>query len=666
MVDKLIKQVDFLIAFFICLFLLPGRLLAETEAEDYLVVRQLTRQSGLPDQDVNRIYFDSKGYAWISTFGGGLVRYDGDSFVKFATKTDPAFVNDFVNQSCEDGYGRLWVPTAGGMNILDLKTLSWVDSLPGMSRAWRYSHSPGDMNRDANGGLWFVSDDVLYRVSFADEGSRCVVDSLQCNVSNASLMSRIDDVDQDGSAWISLNGRLFKVRPIADKGLSLSEILPGVDIGEDNKATAYLRAGNDVWIGTLKGLYRVNVTSGRFTRFLHSESDRHSLPNDEITGLCLSPEGEVLVGSLGGVSIYNAADQLFDTYGSHPNDYGNALLPGEMVRSIVTRDRQVWVGLEAEGLAILQRKPLPVTNLDVEVLLTGAGRQDKRSDRKGCIYSFHDCTVLEGNIDTKDQFLGNRVRTVVDAQTGGGGAGMAGLRIEARILREREPVIQGNIGAEGAHRNLLDDPARQGVTQLDLLDLEEGGVIDTQVGATVELVAAVRLRILVTGGGGVLPGVLIENPERILLQRVGTGHRVEQFGALGTGAQHQQVESLPAHVERNTVREIRNAAAGEIPVVRRDRVVIVEILVHGGAGVRIDMVHHEGAQVPQRVAFLEVGHVIGAPDLLARDAVLGSALHDLVVDRGENSRSLPVLMASTAHCFRNSGLRSRLPCCTAP
>ena len=126
---------------------------------------------------------------------------------------------------------------------------------------------------------------------------------------------------------------------------------------------------------------------------------------------------------------------------------------------------------------------------DVEVLLTGAGRQDKRSDRKGCIYSFHDCTVLEGNIDTKDQFLGNRVRTVVDAQTGGGGAGMAGLRIEARILREREPVIQGNIGAEGAHRNLLDDPARQGVTQLDLLDLEEGGVIDTQVGATVELVA---------------------------------------------------------------------------------------------------------------------------------------------------------------------------------
>ena len=363
MVEILFKRVDFLIAIFIGLFLLPGRLLADTEAEDYLVIHRLTRQSGLPDQDVNRIYFDSKGFAWISTFGGGLVRYDGDSFIKYTAKTDPAFINDFVNQCCEDGFGRLWVPTAGGMNILDLKSLSWVDSLPGMSRAWRHSHSPGDVNRDANGCLWFVSDDVLYRVSFADEGKRAVVDSLQCNVSNASLMSRIDDVDDDGSAWISLGGRFFKVRPIADKGLSLSEILPGVDIGEDNKATAYLRAGNDVWIGTLKGLYRVNVTSGKYTCFQHSEAERHSLPNDEITGLCLSPEGEVLVGSLGGVSLFNAADQQFDTYSSHPNDYGNTLLPGDLVRSLVTRDRQVWVGLEAEGLAIIQRKPLPITNL---------------------------------------------------------------------------------------------------------------------------------------------------------------------------------------------------------------------------------------------------------------------------------------------------------------
>ena len=363
MVDILKKRVDFLLTIFTCLILLPGRLQAETAAEDYIVINRLTRQNGLPDQDVNRIYFDSKGYAWISTFGGGLVRYDGDSFIKYTAKTDPAFINDFVNQCSEDGYGRLWIPTAGGMNILDLKSLALVDSFPGMSRAWQRSHSPGDVNRDANGCMWFVSDDVLFRVSFADGGNRFQVDSLQCEVSNASLMSRIEDVEEDGSAWLTLGGRFYKVRHIAGKGLSLSGILPGVDIGEDNKATAYLRAGNDVWVGTLKGLYRANIATGKYTCFQHAESDRRSLPNDEVTGLCLSPEGEVVVGTLGGISIYNAADHSFDTYGSRPNEYGNALLPGEMVRSLVVRDSQVWVGLEAEGLAVIQRKPLQITNL---------------------------------------------------------------------------------------------------------------------------------------------------------------------------------------------------------------------------------------------------------------------------------------------------------------
>lgn len=363
MVDKLSKRVEYLLAFFFSMILVPGNLYAGMDGEEFIVINRLTRQSGLPDQDVNRIFFDSRGYAWISTFGGGLVRYDGDSFIRFSSKTDPEFINDFVNQCAEDEFGRLWIPTAGGMDILDLNTLDLVDSLPGMSRAWRRSHSPGDVNRDADGCLWFVSNDFIYRVSFPDGGNYAQVDSLHCDVSNASLMSRMDDVDEDGSVWTSLGGHFYKVRYIEGKGLSMSGILPGLDIGELNKATVYLRSGKDVWIGTLNGLYRMSLDSGNITCFLHSESDRQSLPNDEITGLCLSPDGDVLVGTLGGVSIYNAADRSFDTYSSHPNGYGNVLLPGDMVRSLVIRDRQVWVGLEAEGLAIIQKKPLNITNL---------------------------------------------------------------------------------------------------------------------------------------------------------------------------------------------------------------------------------------------------------------------------------------------------------------
>ena len=363
MVDKLSRKVDFILAVFLGLAFLPGKLLAQTEAEDYLVINRLTRESGLPDQDVNGIYFDSQGYAWISTFGGGLVRYDGDSFIRFSKKNDPESIGDIVRQCREDRFGRLWIPEAGGLDVLDMKSLTPMGDLPGMSKAWRKSLSPAALRRDAKGCLWFTSGDKLFRVAFADDGNRVLVDSLQCSVTNENLMPKAEDVENDGSVWITLGGHFYKVRHIEGRGLRTSEILPELFIGDDNRATAYLRSGNDVWIGTMNGLYRVDIASGNHVRYLHSDADSHSIPNNEITGLCVTPEGEIVIGTLGGVSIYNPVNHSFFTYGARTNEYGNQLLPGEIVRNIATRGNQIWVGLEAEGLVILQKKSLPITNL---------------------------------------------------------------------------------------------------------------------------------------------------------------------------------------------------------------------------------------------------------------------------------------------------------------
>ena len=361
MVEKISRWVDFILAVLIALSL-PGRLNAQTEAEDYMVVNRLTREDGLPDQDINGIYFDNRGYAWISTFGGGLVRYDGDSFLTFSSKTGARSIGDIVRQCREDNYGRIWIPGAT-LEVMDLETLTPLGDFPGMSRAWRRAHPPAALRRDEKGCIWFTSADKLFRVAFSDDGSRILVDSLQCDVPNDNLMPKVGDVEQDGSVWITLGGRFYKVRPIEGKGITKSEILPDLFIGEDNRATTFLREGNEVWIGTMNGLYRVDLTSGQKTCYLHSDADPHSIPNNEITGLCLTQDNEIVIGTLGGVSIYNPARHAFDTYGSRANDYGNQILPGEIVRSLATRGRQIWVGLEAEGLVILQKKSLKLTNI---------------------------------------------------------------------------------------------------------------------------------------------------------------------------------------------------------------------------------------------------------------------------------------------------------------
>ena len=145
-----------------------------------------------------------------------------------------------------------------------MKSFTLLGDFPGMSRTWRNSLSPAALRKDSQGCIWFTSNDMLYRVAFADDGNRFVVDSLKCFVSNYNLMPKTGDVENDGSVWITLGGHFFKVRQIEGRGLLLNEILPDINIGEDNRATAYLRSGNDVWVGTMDGLYKIDIVSGNY------------------------------------------------------------------------------------------------------------------------------------------------------------------------------------------------------------------------------------------------------------------------------------------------------------------------------------------------------------------------------------------------------------------
>ena len=46
-------------------------------------VSYLNMSAGMPNNFADDIYQDSNGFIWISTHGGGLVRYDGFTFMNF-------------------------------------------------------------------------------------------------------------------------------------------------------------------------------------------------------------------------------------------------------------------------------------------------------------------------------------------------------------------------------------------------------------------------------------------------------------------------------------------------------------------------------------------------------------------------------------------------------
>ena len=110
---------------FVCLlFMLP--LQAQPLLNRQYNINFLDLTSGLPQNNVNHIFADSYGFIWISTYGGGAVRYDGYSFVSPVFNSPKGFVSNSCKGFAEDKSQRLWIAYDEGTVVLDMRTMQRV------------------------------------------------------------------------------------------------------------------------------------------------------------------------------------------------------------------------------------------------------------------------------------------------------------------------------------------------------------------------------------------------------------------------------------------------------------------------------------------------------------------------------------------------------------
>ena len=87
--EKFLHRVDKLPVIFSLLVAGLCPVSAQNRADDSYVSRFLTISESLPHSNVDGLYRDSRGFVWISFFGGGLARYDGAAYVLFSSSSTP-------------------------------------------------------------------------------------------------------------------------------------------------------------------------------------------------------------------------------------------------------------------------------------------------------------------------------------------------------------------------------------------------------------------------------------------------------------------------------------------------------------------------------------------------------------------------------------------------
>ena len=336
--------------------LMVGGLSAQQVLTEHYQLTTLDLSVGLPHNNVNQFFVDSQGFVWISTYGGGAVRYDGFSFMSIGLTNPQGLSSNSCKRITEDRHHRLWIAYDERTDVIDMRTMSrtTLDYAGGDLNAILNRPSVAVYN-DAKGAIWQVNTDSIYRYTFNEKGAVNHV-SRYHYVGNTPDVC-IKDVEQNGSVWVCVDGGLYRLTERNGK-LQREDIAPEMVQLRGLYVTDMLKRGNRVWISTNLGLYAYDTYSHQIQSFRHTD-DPNSLSHDFTSSLAEAPDGRLLVGSLRGVNILSDQMNAFEHWDSN-TDY--LPLPSDFVHCLMVRDGQVWVGTETSGIAKLTPRPLLLRN----------------------------------------------------------------------------------------------------------------------------------------------------------------------------------------------------------------------------------------------------------------------------------------------------------------
>jgi len=331
---------------------------SEAEAQQYFF-RKYSVEEGLPQSTVYCLLQDSRGFIWMGTDGGGLVRFDGTRFETF-TKAD-GLSDNVIRSLYEDSRGNLWIGTFTGLTLYDGQKFSVFTERQRLSGTsvmkitegsngiiWIGTNSNGliaiqpgdslkikdftiddglisnfifDIYEDPAKRLWLAMVGGVNILTFSGSDT-LEIESIEDPIIPTDIILSVEPGD-NGTFWLgSLGDGLFKAIPGEDgaefeivessvnssfRGLIVWDILDGKN--------------GETWLATDKnGIIRLreDKVTGEFNR-------NNGLPSNQILGIMEDNEENTWLASYGqGAIMYS--NEKFLSYGAAEGVTGNQVL----------------------------------------------------------------------------------------------------------------------------------------------------------------------------------------------------------------------------------------------------------------------------------------------------------------------------------------------------
>lgn len=388
--NRILPLISLLILVFV--FLSTSKIIAQSK----LSFDIYTQEEGLPNNQIQCIFQDSKGWMWIGT-SQGLSRFDGYNFANYLPNPEnPTSISgNLVRAIKEDSHGNLLVGTeTGGLNIFNKTTETFshpLKTIPG------FNYKEIDVNdviEDSHGNLWLATDLNLFILDTLKQLKPIQITNNEDGINLEGNYIRKIQFDNDNNLWLGTIQGVFIYNPtekklssfelpfadnqnreilelyLDDEGLiwigtySMGAFIVDPKTKETKKVslnptinrTETVRSISkgifgEYWIGTRGGLFKYSKTTGEVSLFRHDIQSPRSLSNNSVLSIYHDLKGETWIGTRGGLNLLAKSKQVFHNFSALPGD--NKYMNSNIVYCFwIDNEENIWIGTEDGGINI--------------------------------------------------------------------------------------------------------------------------------------------------------------------------------------------------------------------------------------------------------------------------------------------------------------------------
>lgn len=351
----------------------------------------LTVKDGLSQNSVLSIVQDHFGLMWFAT-GYGLNRYDGSRFSLYKNNAaDTTSISDnYINIIFLDHENKLWVGTSAGLNMYEPATNSF--------KRISLAHKKGTVQpeisciyEDKKANIWIGTKIGLFvKLSGASDFVNAVKVGLEPRLAGSEVLCAYED--HLGFLWIGTGKGLIKSRfSRVFSGIETfvhQPTLPG-SISDSPVKSILEDSDENIWMATeSRGLNLLDRRTKSFAHFEQQSGNPNSLVHNSIRQMIHDGKGNFLIGTQGGLCIFNPIKRTFTSYQNHVDD-PESLNQNSIYSLYKDKSENIWIGTYFGGINVSYGTKTPFKTIKHKENNLGINHNVVRSivhDKKGDLW----------------------------------------------------------------------------------------------------------------------------------------------------------------------------------------------------------------------------------------------------------------------------------------